>query len=82
MAKEMAVVYLDKLVINGLRIVEKVVSFSLPDENGLWEFLLEDGKRILATGNVVLIGVYTVKEAKGTPPPPPENVKRTKGFFV
>ena len=75
-------VYLDRLIINGVKIAEKVVSFSLPDENGLWEFLLEDGRRILATGDIFLVGAYTVREPKGTPPPPPENVKRTRGFFV
>ena len=82
MTRAMKVVYLDKLVINGIKIAEEVVSFSLPDENGLWEFLLEDGRRILATGNVFLVGAYTLKESEGTPPPPPENVKRTRGFFV
>ena len=49
---------LDRLVINGVEIRENVSAFQPPNKNGMWVFILNDGRKILATGNVLFIGSY------------------------
>ena len=49
---------LDRLVINGVEIRENISALYPPNKNGMWVFILDDGRKILATGNVLFIGSY------------------------
>ena len=48
----------DRLLINGVEIRENISAFYPPNKNGMWVFILDDGRKILATGNVLFIGSY------------------------